>query len=440
MKKGKIIVTDLLNQKKIRFIDLFSGMGNMRMGVESFFKKCNIPNSCVLTSEIKGHALTILEHKFPNEHILGDITKLSLDDFPEHDLLLAGFPCQPFSFAGKREGFADTRGTLFFEIEKILKHKKPRYFILENVEGLVTHDKGRTLNTILKHLEELGYNVAWEILDTQEFNLPMRRKRIIIIGDNKQKVQFKKHNFTNSNLSSFLTYGQTVQNTFFTQQLLKYHNKHNAIGKKINDKRGGSNNIHSWDLELKGKINREQKLILAKLLTERRKKHWAKEIGITWMDGMPLTTQQIHTFMSEMSIESLQKNLEILEKLGYVKLEHPKDLVLNSSGVQKRDYRYDLKKGYNIVTGQLSFEFNRVLDPNSISPTILATDAHKLAIYDSLSNGFRKLTIEELSGIFGVAISHEEIALISHQEWLDLLGNTVAPIIIEHATTSLFQN
>ena len=118
-------------------------------------------SKCVFTSEIKEYAVQILKQNHPKEKINGDICKISSDEIPDFDFLLAGFPCQPFSYAGKRLGFSDTRGTLFFEVERILKDKKPFGFILENVEGLVNHDKenkqdeiGRTLRTILNHLDE----------------------------------------------------------------------------------------------------------------------------------------------------------------------------------------------------------------------------------------------------------------------------------------------
>ena len=137
---------------KIKFIDLFSGIGGIRLGFESACSELKISCECVFTSEIKPAAIKIFEQNHSEEKIFGDITKISCEEIPDFDILLAGFPCQSFSSAGKRLGFDDTRGTLFFEIEKILSHKKPQGFILENVEGLVLHDKGKTLKTILDKL------------------------------------------------------------------------------------------------------------------------------------------------------------------------------------------------------------------------------------------------------------------------------------------------
>ena len=125
----------------LKFIDLFAGIGGIRLGFEQACKDRDIIAKCVFTSEIKPYAIDVLKQNHPNEEINGDITQISEKDIPDFDVLLGGFPCQAFSSAGKRLGFEDTRGTLFFDIERILKEKQPKGFILENVEGLVNHDK-----------------------------------------------------------------------------------------------------------------------------------------------------------------------------------------------------------------------------------------------------------------------------------------------------------
>ena len=126
--------------KKIKFIDLFAGIGGFRIGFEKACKKNNIESECVFTSEIKKNAIEIYKDNFNDENIFGDITKIDAKNIPKFDVLLAGFPCQAFSTAGVRRGFLDTRGTLFFDIERIVKFHLPKAFILENVEGLVSHD------------------------------------------------------------------------------------------------------------------------------------------------------------------------------------------------------------------------------------------------------------------------------------------------------------
>ena len=151
-------------KKEIKFIDLFAGIGGIRKGFELACSDAGYATRCVFTSEIKPYAVNVLMQNHPDETIHGDITKVDEKAIPDFDFLLAGFPCQAFSAAGKRLGFLDTRGTLFFDVERILKEKKPFGFVLENVEGLVNHDRenpkdkiGRTLRTILQHLEDLGY-------------------------------------------------------------------------------------------------------------------------------------------------------------------------------------------------------------------------------------------------------------------------------------------
>lgn len=146
--------------KTIKFVDLFAGIGGIRKGFELACKEKGFHTKCVFTSEIKPYAIKVLNQNHPNETVNGDITQIEAKDIPGFDFLLAGFPCQAFSTAGKRLGFEDTRGTLFFEVERILKEKQPYGFVLENVEGLVNHDRekvgdkiGRTLTTILEHLD-----------------------------------------------------------------------------------------------------------------------------------------------------------------------------------------------------------------------------------------------------------------------------------------------
>ena len=138
----------------IRFIDLFAGVGGIRIGTENALLKHKIKNKCVLSSEIDEKACQTYELNF-GEYPSGDIH--GIEEIEPFDLLLAGFPCQPFSYAGKRRGFGDTRGTLFFEIERILKKYQPKAFLLENVRGLYTHDGGRTFETIIAKLHDLGY-------------------------------------------------------------------------------------------------------------------------------------------------------------------------------------------------------------------------------------------------------------------------------------------
>ena len=160
-------------RKTFRFIDLFAGIGGIRIPFDELGYKC------VFSSEMDKAACETYKANF-GEMPAGDITKISAADIPPHDLLLAGFPCQPFSIMGKMKGFSDTRGTMFFEIERILAYHKPSAVLLENVKQLATHDKGRTLSTILKKLSDLGYFYSYKVLNALDFGLPQKRERIII--------------------------------------------------------------------------------------------------------------------------------------------------------------------------------------------------------------------------------------------------------------------
>ena len=289
--------------KKLKFIDLFAGIGGIRKGFELACKKNGIKSECVFTSEIKPYAVSVLKQNHPNEKISGDITKIAASEIPDFDVLLGGFPCQAFSAAGKRRGFMDTRGTLFFEVERILKEKQPSGFILENVEGLVNHDRenkidkiGRTLTTILSHLEDLNYKISWKVLSANDFGVPQERKRIYIVGTKKTSPNLENFIPVHKNLESVLQQGEPVPDSPFVKLLLSHFKVSELLGKAIKDKRGGAENIHSWDIEYKGKVSPEQKELLNLLLKERRKKKWAEEFGIDWMDGMPLTIGQIKTF------------------------------------------------------------------------------------------------------------------------------------------------
>lgn len=159
-----------------RFIDLFAGIGGIRLGFE------HVGGKCVFSSEFDEDACKTYEANF-GEHPSGDITKIDAKDIPDFDILLGGFPCQAFSIIGKKEGFSnETCGTLFFDIERILKEKLPPAFMLENVRNLTAHDHGNTFKVIKSHLEALGYHVHAKVLNALDYGVPQKRERIIIVG------------------------------------------------------------------------------------------------------------------------------------------------------------------------------------------------------------------------------------------------------------------
>ena len=191
---------------EIRYADLFGGVGGFRLGIERAnnawdnnrsdrktgkfkgvsgeFKESepSTKTKCVFYSDIDKYSVKTYNKNFKENHEPTDITKIRTEDIPELDMVCGGFPCQAFSIAGKRRGFEDTRGTLFFEVARIIKAKRPKIVFLENVKGLLNHNKGETFRTILQTISELGYDVQWMVLNSKFFGVPQNRERVFIIG------------------------------------------------------------------------------------------------------------------------------------------------------------------------------------------------------------------------------------------------------------------
>ena len=195
-------------QNEIRYFSMFTGVGGFELGIEranssqsqiqesetkqdsSNFSRNDVERTtfnCIGCSEIDKFSSELLKKRFPKTKNYGDATKIISEELPDFDLLVGGFPCQTFSIAGKRKGFEDTRGTLFFDIARILKVKRPRNILLENVKGLLSHDRGRTFTTIISTLAELGYVVQWMVLNSKFFGVPQNRERVFIIGSLREK-------------------------------------------------------------------------------------------------------------------------------------------------------------------------------------------------------------------------------------------------------------
>jgi DNA (cytosine-5)-methyltransferase 1 len=168
--------------ERLKFIDLFCGIGGFHVAMKEACFENNLIPECVFSSDIDTFCQDSYEENFGNRPE-GDVTKIDERDIPDHDILFAGFPCQPFSIMGQMQGFNDIRGTLFYDIARIIKHKKPKAFILENVKQLVGHNSGKTLKTILNILQkELGYHVHYAVLNALDYGLPQKRERVIIVG------------------------------------------------------------------------------------------------------------------------------------------------------------------------------------------------------------------------------------------------------------------
>lgn len=437
------------------FIDLFAGLSGIRIGFEKAAETLGVSAKCVLTSEIKSAAIEALKHRYPDEKCDYNIYEVTADLLPDGaDIILGGFPCQAFSAAGRGLGFLDTRGTLFFEIERIiheltLRKMKPKGFILENVEGLVGHGGrdtgqkyGKTLSTILKKLEFAGYNVSVAVLDASNFGVPQKRKRVYIVGVDSKFGKVNLNNLPNSSLlvKDVIESGKRTDNSEFARFLVSNIGISNLPGKCIKDKRGGSSNIHSWDIESKGSVTVQQKELLNLLLKERRKKKWASIIGIDWMDGMALTLEQISTFYSA---PNLQEMLDDLVEKGYLVFEHPKKKIILSDGTNfasQRVYDTSKPKGYNIVTGKLSFKYSLILDPNGYAPTLVAMDMERVGVIDG--DGIRHLTINEGLKLFGYDdydLSYLETQKNGRKKAFDLLGNSVCVPVIKALAVRLLE-
>lgn len=378
----------------IKFIDLFAGVGGIRLGAANALANHGIESQCVLSSEIDEKACETYQLNF-GEYPSGDIKNITkIEPF---DLLLAGFPCQPFSYAGKRKGFGDTRGTLFFEVERILSEYHPKAFLLENVRGLYTHDDGRTFETIINKLHELGCGTYDLLLNSSDFGVPQNRVRLYILGIKNvtpkmtlstnlgaaDSHRYKKNiarsvenGFENKKCSVGEILEETVPEKYFCSQKFTVQLR-SVIGKDLSklhgyrliDYRGGQS-IHSWELGTKGRCSKSEIKFMNLLVKNRR-----KPIFGTQQDGKKLTLEQIKTFYIANDV------LEVIESLkdkGYLKEDDGK---------------------FNPVCGNMSFEVFKFLDPNSISITLTSADSNRLGVIQN--NHPRRITPRECARLQG---------------------------------------
>lgn len=415
----------------IKFIDLFAGTGGIRLGFEQACKKFDLKTECVFSSEIDKNACASYELNF-GHNPFSDVTKV--EDLPPFDFMLAGFPCQSFSYAGKRRGFGETRGTLFFEVERLLAKYKPKGFLLENVRGLTSHDEGRTFETIINSLKNLGYNVEYFLLNSSNFEVPQNRVRIYIVGSLNGEIRTKlqsdvgaadSHKFKEQNGQTSLFSEQrkirVVKDVLEKNFPKKYECTADFVDKlrtivgddlsklhgyRLIDYRGGQS-IHSWELGIKGECTKEEIEFLNLLIRNRRKKIFG-----THQDGKSLTLDQIKTFYKK---NDLEKILTSLLKKGYLS-------------------NYEDK--YNPVAGNMSFEVFKFLDPESISITLTASDTNRLGI---VQNGkARKLTPRECARLQGFPDTYK--LLDNDNAVYKQMGNAVSVPVIEAVVIDLIEN
>ena len=414
----------------IKYIDLFAGVGGIRLGVSQALSKNGIEAKCVLSSEINEKACETYQLNF-GEHPSGDV-KL-IDEVEPFDLLLGGFPCQPFSYAGKRKGFGDTRGTLFFEIERLLEKYRPKAFLLENVRGLYTHDEGRTFNTIMDKLHGLGYGTYDLLQNSSNFGVPQNRVRLYIVGILEATPEMRlvtdlgaadSHKYKQDSLQLSLfdekprcrvgdILEPDVDEKYYCsdkfQQMLR-----DAVGDDLSvlhgyrliDYRGGQS-LHSWELGMKGKCSDAEIRFMNALILNRRKPIFGKE-----QDGKKLTLEQIKTFYTEPDIEKVIASL-----------------------LEKR-YLQEIDGKYNPVCGNMSFEVFKFLDPESISVTLTSSDANRLGVIQH--NRARHITPRECARLQGFP---DTFKLHPKDAWsYKQFGNSVSVPVVEAVFDEFLRN
>jgi len=423
-------------KQTVRFVDLFAGIGGLRKGLEGALQKHGIQSECVFSCELNKRARETYELNF-NRCPDGDIRQVA--SLPDHDVLLGGFPCQAFSCAGKKKGFADTRGTLFFEVERLISKttNKPRLLLLENVRGFTTHDGGRTFATVKDRLEQLGYVVQALILNSSNFSVPQNRVRVYLVcslGDKASLTiqsdvgasdshKFKQNMLQGSLFQSSRFPTKHVRDILETQPATKYacsadftKQLRRALSEKpfeslhgvrLIDYRGG-NSLHSWDLGSRGLCTKEERAFLNALIENRRKKCFGQH-----KDGKSLTLEQIKIFWSQ---ENLPVLLSTLVKKGYLRRE--------------REGRF------NPTCGNMSFEVFKFLDPDSVSITVVSSDADRLGVV--AEGAPRRITPRECARLQGFSddfILHPLDSCAYHQ-----LGNSVSVPVVSAIFEDLIEN
>jgi len=427
-----------IKERTINYVDLFCGIGGFRQGIHDYMKyNRHIKFNCVKSVDIKQSAIDTYNLNFNNENENeneNDIIHTSnVNDFdkeivPEFQLLCAGFPCTPFSSAGNRKGFSDLRGMLVYNVIKICEKYRPETILLENVPNLLNIND--VFETIISEFESLGYHMTHSILNTRDFHIPQDRQRLFIIGSLKKSIpmsyfQYAWNGNENVTLNSIIDVNDKrsdIPENYY-KLLIDLHHTNSIEGKTIQDKRGGQNNIHSWDLQINGHISDDECQLMSQIMLERRKKKWAQLKQIKWMDGMPLTFNEIKTF-SSLSDKRLQECLDHLMALNYLTLEYPKDLV---DGKRQHVINNKCERGYNICKGKLSFPISKILNKNSYCPTLTATDSCKLVVIidDTYIRHLNGIELNRLSGF------PDNFIIANPKESYDLYGNSVCPAIVQ---------
>ena len=488
--------------KKIKHLDLFSGMGGFSISLEKVAKKHNCEYECIAFSDIKLAARKVLANNFPDIKNIGDITKVVPENIEQYNILTAGFPCQPFSAAGVRGGFNDHmgRGEMFFYVANILQKTKPKYFILENVSGLIKHDNGKTLKTILETLTSIGYIIDYHLYNSFDFGLPQKRERVFIYGyrqdeniDTNLQLQVKLDAIKNHKLKTELVekkyfkdifdvddknpnnklYSKTKQKKIaqFVERLIKHVNENNIYldDVRIKDHHVIRNNsshknkyLLSWNIGVFGETTQEEKDLLMLLSKEGNNKK-NNVYHINRKETFPLTVKQIYDLLVKtknnkddiINIDKLEKTLEKLYQMGYVR----KMFYVYSDTTQSQtniytekelQYKTNINKqnevyehGYAVLTNKMRYDYYHYLETDnqatSVLPTITATDVHKIGVVFTDKNGkknVRQLNEKELLRSLGYSDNYN-LSNIKHTEVFDLIGNSIPLPVAEYIAEKL---
>ena len=401
----------------------------MRLAFEAAARSLNLETECVLSSEINPDAQLVYQTNF-SDTPSGDIRLI--DKLPEHDILLAGFPCQSFSYAGKKAGFGDTRGTLFFEIMRLIDTAQPQGFIFENVRGLVSHDSGRTLETIKHDITSRGYSFDYFLLNSSNFSLPQNRVRVYLVGILNASPHFRlvsdlgpkdSHSSNHQQLSLFypLSKPVTVADILEDNPDAKYDCSPELVkalkqivnqdlnrlhGMRLIDYRGG-NSIHSWELGLRGECSLAEIELMNIFILKRRNKEFGNH-----QDGKLLSKEQIATFFAHPNLEKIL------------------DLLVTKKYLQRNNQLY------KPVSGNFSFEVYKFLDPAKISVTVVASDANRLGVYHN--HRVRRITPREAARLQGFPDNfslHSNDDKAYHQ-----MGNSVSVNVVTTVAQEVIQN
>ena len=488
--------------KKIKHLDLFSGMGGFSISLEKVAKKHNCEYECIAFSDIKLAARKALANNFSDIKNIGDITKVVPEDIEQYDILTAGFPCQPFSAAGVRGGFNDHmgRGEMFFYVANILQKTKPQYFILENVSGLIKHDNGKTLKTILETLTSIGYIIDYHLYNSFDFGLPQKRERVFIYGyrqdknsDTNLQLQVKLDAIKNHKLKTELVekkyfkdifdsddknphnklYSKTKQKKIaqFVERLMKHVDETNIYldDVRIKDHHVIRNNsshknkyLLSWNIGVFGETTQEEKDLLMLLSKEGNNKK-NNVYHINRKETIPLTVKQIHGLLVKtknnkddiINIDNLEKTLEKLYQMGYVRkmfyvYSDRTQFQTNIYTEKELQYKTNINKqnevyehGYAVLTNKMRYDYYHYLETDnqatSVLPTITATDVHKIGVVFTDENGkknVRQLNEKELLRSLGYSDNYN-LDNIKHTEVFDLIGNSIPLPVAEYIAEKL---